>query len=187
VRKSILAKSGVIIFTSFSTVAILFILTFENPLTDFMLRKLSFFQTFDFLHDKSTSVRTLELMAVLNFDSAMTTFQTFLGKGFGGQFAHDSMNLFWFDYSDYNQNELSKNLFGQPHSFVAYYILKFGLVGLFVIFSQAVFSIFRNPKHALGYIIFLPTLLWQSYWSPGYAVLTGMVIAVYSSRYWNSY
>lgn len=119
----------------------------------------------DITVDKSLLVRTFEIGSFLKGSELNIIF----GRGFGGYFVLDDfpLNL---DLSDFSEFELINKKFNQPHTFITYLLMKFGLIGFLLItyftfrFSYGSF-IFR--------CIFTLSVLSSFYWVPLIAFMWG--------------
>lgn len=167
-------------FLALITAALAFgyLLSFDNALSDFILRKLEFFLVGDTLIDKSSSIRVVEFFTILSNSGVYNIFNILFGNGLGSTFSFDYSYTSNLDLADFNREEIESNRFLMPHLFISYWLLKFGLIGTIFIITIYTKYFLLASGYRLIYLIFLPTLLWQAYWSPGYAFLTGVLFGV---------
>ena len=150
-----------------------YILTTENALSDFFLRKFSFFQKLDFFLDESTGVRVMELQAIFKTDTLPDVLTLLFGHGLGGTFSLPASSVSSLTLADFPESEIASNSFSQPHLFLSYWILKYGVIGT----ALFLYTLFRvTAKRTIEFrllAISLPALFWQGYWSPAYALIFG--------------
>ena len=164
---------GALFFAGFT-----YISTVENSLTAFINRKMALFLTGNLFLDNSSSTRILELRAIVPGDRLTDIFPFLFGRGFGGTFSLDPSAISGLSLADFPAHELERNRFSQPHLFITYWLLKYGLVGS-IVFAGFLFAGFPYGTAAFrSFVIAAPTLFWQGYWSPGYALLTGFFWAM---------
>jgi len=145
---------------------------FSDQTFEYFVRKASFFIEFGI--DKSIDVRLYELRTILSFNNFYDYYQFLFGSGLGSYFSFDTSYLHGLHYTDFSKNELTNNAFRAPHSFLAYYLLKIGIVGTGLIF-YFYFSVFNykmskiNSYTSLGlilYSLYFFSFLWNAYWIP---------------------
>lgn len=150
----------------------------DNALSDFVLRKFEFFVSGNLSHDKSSSVRLMELFSILEYSNTTDFFRILFGSGFGSTFSLPFIVLLSLDPTDFSPLEISNNAFLMPHFFLTYWIFKYGIVGAFIFLVFHLYVLIRFKGFLIIPILVLPTILWQSYWSPGYAILGGLLFGV---------
>ncbi|MCH1548475.1 MAG: hypothetical protein L7S44_07965 [Flavobacteriaceae bacterium] len=164
-----------LILTTLITVLILSLYNFdqvftqsEQSFTSFILRESGLAS--NSVLDKSLMVRIYELQSLLN----QSFVQVMFGNGFGSFFELDNVNL-TLDQSDFSKDELVKNKFSQPHTFISYLILKIGIIG-FIAISYLTFT------HVKGGILIKALLslcfLTSFYWVPLSAYIWGIYLGV---------
>lgn len=164
-----------LILTTLITVLILSLYNFDQvftqsgqSFTSFILRESGLAS--NSVLDKSLMVRIYELQSLLN----QSFVQVMFGNGFGSFFELDNVNL-TLDQSDFSKDELVKNKFSQPHTFISYLILKIGIIG-FIAISYLTFT------HVKGGIIIKALLslcfLTSFYWVPLSAYIWGIYLGV---------
>ena len=165
--KRVKLKSLIII----SSILFIFVMTYglsidkveEDSFTGFLLRE-SKVNT-DLTVDKSLLVRTFEIS---NFFKG-SELNILFGRGFGGYFELNDFPLD-LDLSDFSEFELNNKKFNQPHTFIAYLLIKFGIIG-FVLITYFSF------KHSYGSLIFrfifTLSILTSFYWVPLIAFMWG--------------
>jgi hypothetical protein len=151
----------------------IYILTTENALSDFFLRKFAFFKKLDFFLDESTSVRVMELQAIFRMDTLPDVLTLLFGHGLGGTFSLPASSVSSLTLADFPESEIASNSFSQPHLFLSYWILKYGVIGT----ALFLYTLFRfMAQRTIEFrllVISLPALFWQGYWSPAYALFFG--------------
>ena len=167
--KRVKLKSLIII----SSILFIFVMTYglsidkveEDSFTGFLLRE-SKVNT-DLTVDKSLLVRTFEIS---NFFKG-SELNILFGRGFGGYFELNDFPLD-LDLSDFSEFELNNKKFNQPHTFIAYLLIKFGIIG-FVLITYFSF------KHSYGSLIFrfifTLSILTSFYWVPLIAFMWGSI------------
>lgn len=165
----------VALFLATTFISISYIISLDNTLSDFLLRKFEFFSSADVTVDKSSSIRVVEFLTILSSSGSYNPLSILLGGGFGETFSFDYSFTSRLDLADFNQEEIENNSFLTPHLFISYWLLKFGLLGTLFLSSIHLKYFKISKDYRLVYLIFIPSLLWQAYWSPGYAFLTGVL------------
>lgn len=148
---------------------------------EFFLRKLMFFISGDVGIDKSSSVRVLEMQAILELDNFGDLYRILFGSGFSGYFVFDNAEFILksLDLADFPADQMSELKFMQPHFFLTYWILKYGLFGSIIIVSLYIpKNLSFGDKRSVLLIAGLFCFLWQGYWAPIYAFWAGAVIAL---------
>lgn len=171
--KSDLLIVALLLTTAF--VSISYIISLDNTLSDFLLRKFEFFSSADVTVDKSSSIRVVEFLTILSSSGSYNPLSILFGGGFGETFSFDYSFTSRLDLADFNQEEIESNRFLIPHLFISYWLLKFGVIGTLFLSSLHLKYFKMSKDYRLVYLIFIPSLLWQAYWSPGYAFLTGVL------------
>ena len=151
---------------------------------DFLIRKFELFASLGSTLDKSALVRVAEWGQVTAVHSVSDAVALLFGRGFGGSFnLGGQFGRLALDFSDYGPTELALGQAYQPHLFVTYWILKVGIIGsiaLLAIHIRGVTRTSRSQRYLL--LSFLLPILWQAYWVPAYAFLTGVLLASTSQR-----
>lgn len=147
---------------------------------EFILRKLEFFMTGDVTVDKSSSIRVMEFNSILAVDSALDMFHLLFGQGFSGYFIINDHAFLTgsVDLADFPSDQIAQSKFYQPHIFISYWVLKYGILGavlLLILHLPKKFSV-KDGK-AILLFSFLFTVLWQSYWFPVYAFFGGVLVS----------
>ncbi|MFY0620532.1 MAG: hypothetical protein JXQ89_02430 [Pelagimonas sp.] len=151
----------------------IYIMTTENALSEFFFRKFAFFQKLDFFLDESTSVRVMELQAIFRMDTLPDMLTLLFGHGLGGTFSLPTLSVSYLTLADFPESEIASNSFSQPHLFLSYWILKYGVMGT-ALFLYTLFRVTAQRTIEFRLLaISLPALFWQGYWSPGYALFFG--------------
>jgi len=163
------------IMFSFLALSLVLILSTDNALSQLILRKFDFFVSGNLQHDKSSSIRVLEIISILNDHNL---YKVIFGSGFGGTFELPYSTLKTLDLADFPISQLQSNSFLHPHFFLGDWLLKFGVIGTLVFSAIHIDSAVRYRGAFIIFILFLPTLLWQAYWSPGYALLCGLMFGL---------
>jgi hypothetical protein len=115
--------------------------------------------------DKSLLVRYYEINSFFK-GSALNIL---LGRGFGSYFELNDFPLD-LDLSDFSEFELINKKFNQPHSFIVYLLMKFGIIGFLLI---SYFS-FKYTYGSLFFrFIFTLSILTSFYWVPLIAFMWG--------------
>ena len=159
---------------------------FENLDTsvNYYLNKVSLF--LEGKIDKSVSVRLSEFKAIFTFNSFYDFYQFFFGSGLGSYFRFDMTTLHGLDFADFSRYELLNNKFTQSHSFVSYFALKGGIIGLLsVIYFYTQYlrikltdSIEIKSLTKILYLLFLFSFLWNGYWIPFICFLSAFFVAI---------
>ena len=129
------------------------------------------------LLDKSSSVRVFEIQAILLGTNISDTFALIFGHGLGGTLTLEPTHLYSLDKSDYSAREIASNRFNQPHFFLTYWLLKFGIFGSVTLLAILFLGLRQRSTELHIFLIAFPALLWQAYWSPGYALYMGFLWA----------
>jgi hypothetical protein len=145
---------------------------------EFVKRKFELFSSLGQSLDKSMFVRLAEVEATIGEGEIRDVPNLLVGRGFGGFIrlgpAFRDLTL---DRADYSAEELSTGRAYQPHLFVTYWMLKFGLFGTVSLIILYAHPLVRGGRTArLTYLAMLLPLLWQGYWVPVFAFLTGGLI-----------
>ena len=118
----------------------------------------------------------MELGSLVDVRQASDVLYLLTGHGFGGFQVFDSdMNALGLNLADYSASELEGGYFLSPHLFLSYWLLKVGVVGI-VLYSLAYAcplastNIYFRNVYAASVLV----LLWQGYWTPSFALLTGI-------------
>lgn len=153
-----------------------YLLLNDNTLTQFFYRKIAIFMTGNFSIDQSSMVRFDEFIAIVTVKQPSDLFQLLFGTGFGGTFSFNESVSYQLGLADYSMVEISNNQFSQPHLFLTYLLLKYGVFGTFFFIFSLQKMVVGTKMQLILIFIALPALLWQGYWSPGYAILTGILL-----------
>ena len=120
----------------------------------------------DILVDKSVLVRFYEINSFFKG----STFNILFGRGFGGYFELNDVPLD-LDLSDFSEFELTNKKFNQPHTFIVYLLMKFGIIG-FLFISYFSFK-YTYGSFFFRFILTL-SLLTSFYWVPLIAFMWGI-------------
>ena len=115
--------------------------------------------------DKSVLVRFYEINSFFKG----STFNILFGRGVGGYFELNDFPLD-LDLSDFSEFELTNKKFNQPHTFIVYLLMKFGVIGFLLI---SYFS-FKYTYGSLFFRFILTlSILTSFYWVPLIAFMWG--------------
>lgn len=137
--------------------------------------------------DHSSSMRINELVAIVNFDYFYDYYKLLFGHGFGGYYVFDHTLLRKLNFADYSPEEIINNQFYQPHMFLTYFLLKTGIVGtifiVYIFISNLNFRIDLDKYREAAlmnrlYIFVFFSLIYNSYWMPQIAFLSGFIISI---------
>lgn len=185
---SIFFKRMLIFFIALNAFIILDIQTFifDNLDTsvNYYLNKVSLF--LEGKIDKSVNVRLSEFKAIFAFNNSFDFYQFFFGNGLGSYFRFDITTLHGLDFADFSRTELLNNRFTQPHSFLSYFFLKAGMIGLLSViyfytqYLKIRLSDFTEIKSLtkILYLLFLFSFLWNGYWIPFICFLSAFFVAI---------
>tara|TARA_B100000575_G_scaffold258630_1_gene230358 strand:- start:5593 stop:7053 length:1461 start_codon:yes stop_codon:yes gene_type:complete len=165
----------------------LFTTTLDTSIS-FYLRKVSLF--LEGTIDKSVNVRLAEFGSIFVFNNLVDYYQFLFGSGLGSYFSLDISALHTLDYTDFSEQSLLNNRFLSPHSFIAYYILKVGIVGIaficyffFKAFSQVTQNTSLNKLGINLYTLFVFSFLWNGYWVPMISFFGPFYVGALNSKY----
>ncbi|PIS45052.1 MAG: hypothetical protein COT22_07280 [Ignavibacteria bacterium CG08_land_8_20_14_0_20_37_9] len=178
---------------------LLFIVGLYNPVVyDFIAWKLNVFNEIlssDQQLSESGGLRLYELMNV-SAELSDSIYQMLFGKGFGGAY---TFNTFPFNSADpldlksYSEDQLQSGIYYATHSFSAYMLLKYGLIGLgiyLLIPLLIVFKAFKSLKyHKVHFLLlFLSAIsLYYYYWRLDLAFLMSALWAYFYSSKFRAY
>lgn len=169
----------------------LLIIGFYNPVVyDFMLWKLNVFSEIlksDQQFSESGSLRFYELMNIVA-EISDSVYQLLFGKGWGGGYtfaAYPFYSVDPLDLKSFSEDQLQSGIYYATHSFSAYMLLKYGLVGLVMyllipvlIIKKAMKFIRIHKMHIL--LLFLSGIsLYYYYWRLDLAFLMSSLWAYY--------
>jgi hypothetical protein len=174
VRRAGAAAAGVVAIA----LVVSFVARQSEETAEFVQRKFELFSSLGQSLDKSMFVRLAEVESTIGEGEIQDVPNLLVGRGFGGFIplgpAFRGLTL---DRADYSAEELSTGRAYQPHLFLTYWVLKFGLLGALGLIVLYAHPLIRGERTArLTYLAMLLPLLWQGYWVPVFAFLTGGLI-----------
>ena len=126
----------------------------------------------DIEYDKSLLVRFYELNSFFKGSAS----NILLGRGFGSYFELNDFPLA-LDLSDFSKFELDNKKFNQPHTFIVYLLMKFGVIGFLLI---SYFS-FKYTYGSLFFRFILTlSILTSFYWVPLIAFMWGIYNSLFN-------
>ena len=132
--------------------------------------------------DKSTLIRLAEFNSILALNDLRDFFYLFFGRGFGSYVLFDPLIInteLVLTLTDFSQDEIVSGTMIKPHTFIAYYLMKYGIVGVFIFIGLHLYLLFTK-----NYNLFLLNLglsyfiMWNSYWMPMVAFLFGILLSL---------
>ena len=132
--------------------------------------------------DKSTLIRLAEFNSILALNDFRDFFYLFFGRGFGSYVFFDPLIInteLVLTLTDYSQDEIASGTMIKPHAFISYYLMKYGIIGVFIFTGLHAYLLFTK-----NYSLFLLNLglsyfiIWNSYWLPMVAFLFGVLLGL---------
>jgi hypothetical protein len=109
----------------------------------------------------SVRVRVAEMINIF-YDNANIDF--FFGKGMGGFFSDDKIPMVNLDETAFTQEEIDSNKYYKAHFFISNYFLKFGAIGLVLVFEYVLYSAKRLKNNYSEFLPILFVFLYSSFW-----------------------
>jgi len=178
-------KIKTIYFTVSIIIAVVALILVANQVIFFILNKFDFFSTEIFSKlSISPGTRIVEFKNIFLGNLEDGIFGVLFGQGAGGyfKFIYTPMNYI-IDISAYSTQEISNNIFFSPHTFVNYFILKAGFIGL-TLYISVFFMLYKNYKaHTVDmfkcYLLLnIPILFWKSFSVPTLSFYLGALLAM---------
>ncbi|MGF1689605.1 hypothetical protein L4C36_23750, partial [Photobacterium japonica] len=178
---SFFIPKATIVFAFFGLVTALNYISIYLPDTWRMLtEKFMFFVSSDLNHDQSSSVRTHEYIAIFNIENWVSSFYLIFGKGWLGTFSLPQEIVYNLTQADFSLSDIANNKFYSPHGFIGFHVLKFGLIGSFVVFYSLLSKVNFKNQHVNKInplaILILPATLYIGYFSPIFAFFSSIIL-----------